>query len=131
MAGDGDPLTHASVSLKHRHMSDRYRSYAFTLLKLVSENLDSIDGILSRSMPNWRLERLAAVDRNILRIGSAELLYVAEVPGKVAIHEAIRLSEKYASAESPAFINGVLDAIYRETRDAVSSSETRRLDSPG
>ena len=81
-------------------------------------------------MPNWRLDRLATVDRNILRIGAAELRFVKEVPAKVAIHEAIRLAEKYGSADSPGFVNGVLDAVHREPSAQSSASEARSADHP-
>ncbi len=60
------------------------------------------------------MERLAAIDRNILRIGVAELLYVEKIPGKVAITEAIHLAERYGSDDSGAFVNGVLDSVYQE-----------------
>ncbi len=64
-------------------------------------------------MPNWRLERLSAIDRNILRIGTVEILAMPDVPPAVAIHEAVRLAERYGSADSPRFVNGVLDAVSR------------------
>jgi N utilization substance protein B len=64
-------------------------------------------------MPNWRLDRLSAIDRNILRIGTVEMLRVRDVPPRVAIHEAIRLAERYGSEDSPGFVNGVLDAVSR------------------
>jgi N utilization substance protein B len=129
--GEGDPLSNAAKAMQGRRMSDRYRPYVQSLLTLVSEHLEQIDATLLRNMPNWRLERLAVVDRNILRIGSAELLFAADVPAKVAIHEAIRLAERYGSAESPGFINGVLDAVYRELEGQASAPEAQPLDAPG
>ena len=129
--GEGDPLDHALRELERRSMSERYRPYVQTLLRVVGEHVGEIDATLSRNMPNWRLDRVAAVDRNILRIGVGELLFVDEVPGKVAIHEAIRLAEKYGSGESPGFINGVLDAIYREIEGKASAAEAQPLDAPG
>lgn len=112
-------------------MAPRYRPYVELLLSLVGEHRRQIDTMLTRNMPNWRLERLAAVDRNILRIGTAELVFVEDVPAKVAIHEAIRLAEKYGSAESPGFINGVLDAVYRDLSGRTSDTEAQSLDTPG
>jgi len=111
----GDLVAFAEQTLAHRRVADRYRPYIDRLLSVVSEHGDRIDEVLRERMPNWRLERLAAIDRNILRIGAAELLYVDDVPGKVAIHEAIRLAEKYGGKESPRFVNGVLDAVYQDT----------------
>lgn len=105
---------HAREALSRRRVSDRYLPHIGRLLELLDEHLPEIDRTLQEVMPNWRLERLAYIDRNILRIGSAEILYLDDVPGKVAIHESIQLAEKYGSDESPRFVNGVLDAVYRE-----------------
>jgi len=102
-------------ALSRRRVADRYLPYLHRLLTILGEHGDRIDETLQERMPNWRVERLAAIDRNILRIGAAELLYVDDVPGKVAIHEAIRLAEKYGGKESPRFVNGVLDAVYQDT----------------
>lgn len=99
---------------ERRRVSDRYRPHIDRLLGLLEEHLDEIDDTLRDVMPNWRLERLATIDRNVLRIGAAELLYADEIPGKVAISEGIKLAEKYGGRESPGFVNGVLDAVYRE-----------------
>ncbi|HKK08410.1 MAG TPA: transcription antitermination factor NusB [Gemmatimonadota bacterium] len=110
-----DLVPFAEEALARRRVADRYRPYIDRLLAVLSEHGERVDEVLRERMPNWRLERLAAIDRNILRIGAAELLYVDDVPGKVAIHEAIRLAEKYGGKESPRFVNGVLDAVYQDT----------------
>jgi len=112
---EGGLVDFAEDALSRRRVADRYRPYLHRLLTVLGEHGDRIDETLRERMPNWRLERLAAIDRNILRIGAAELLYVEDVPGKVAIHEAIRLAEKYGGKESPRFVNGVLDAVYQDT----------------
>lgn len=113
LAGDGGFREHARRSLARRRVSDRYRPYVERLLELLDERMGEVDQVLRESIPNWRLERLAVIDRNVLRIGAVELLHVDDVPGKVAISEAIKLAEKYGSDESPRFVNGVLDAVYR------------------
>jgi N utilization substance protein B len=116
VSGEGRGLLEYSAgALEHRRVSDRYRPYLDRLLAVAERHGSTIDATLQAHMPNWRLERLSAVDRNILRIGVSELLFVDEVPGKVAIHEAIRLAEKYGGKESPRFVNGVLDAVYQDT----------------
>lgn len=81
------------------------------LLKLVRDNLNEIDTIIQRILQNWDFSRLAIVDKNILRLGIAEIKYVPETPIKVAIDEAIELAKKYGSADSGRFVNGVLDAV--------------------
>ncbi len=73
-----------------------------------------IDSIISRFSKSWKLERMAAVDRNILRLGIFELCYLDEIPPKVAINEAVELAKKFGDANSAGFVNGILDSVYRE-----------------
>lgn len=103
-----------SAALRHRRVSPRYLPYVKRLVARLEAHLGEIDAVLQSHIPNWRLERLAAIDRNILRLGVTELRYIEEIPGKVAITEAIRLAERYGSDDSGSFVNGVLDAVYRE-----------------
>jgi N utilization substance protein B len=70
-----------------------------------------IDRKLSKAAENWRLVRMAAVDRNVLRLGAYELLHTPDTPPNVALDEAIELARRYGSADSPAFVNGVLDRL--------------------
>lgn len=105
----------AEKALAHRLVSPRYRPYMDQLIAVLDAKSVQIDAVLEEHIPNWRLERLAAIDRNILRIGVAELLFVEKIPGKVAITEAIHLAERYGGDDSSAFVNGVLDSVYRET----------------
>jgi N utilization substance protein B len=70
-----------------------------------------IDKRLAEAAENWRLPRMAAVDRNVLRLGSFELLYSTETPPAVVLDEAINLARRYGAADSPAFVNGVLDKL--------------------
>ena len=115
MTGSDLPLTeYAERALARRRVADRYRPHIGRLLEVLEDRLPRVDRVLRELMPNWRLERLAVVDRNVLRIGAAEILYVDEVPGKVAISEGVSLAEKYGGKESPRFVNGVLDAVFRE-----------------
>lgn len=111
--GEEGLVAHAARALVHRRMAPRYRHHVDRILSLIASNREAIDLLLEETMPNWKLERLNAIDRNILRIGIAELLYAEDVPPKVAIHEAIRLAGRYGSAESPRFVNGVLDAVHQ------------------
>lgn len=94
-------------------VSPHNRAYAEVLVRLVAANLARIDRALDESLTNWRLERLAAIDRNVLRLGVAEMLYVDDVSPRITIREMVQLAEKYGTAESPRFVNGVLDAVMR------------------
>jgi transcription antitermination factor NusB len=95
-------------------IAPRNRLYAEVLVRLAGRHLPEVDRILQRNLTNWSLRRLAMVDRNILRLGVVEMLYVDDVPPRVTIREMIRLAERYGTPESPRFINGVLDGVMRE-----------------
>lgn len=112
-AGEGTLGEWAGEALEGRRLSPRYRPYVRRLLEALEQYLPDCDDAIELSMPNWRLDRLSVIDRNILRIGTVEMLRVQDVPPRVAIHEAIRLAERYGSEDSPGFVNGVLDAVSR------------------
>lgn len=87
--------------------------YIRALLTLLDEHIDEIDRTLRRYLDNWSLDRLSRIDRAVLRLGAVELLHRDDIPPKVAIQEAIHLAEAYGGDESPRFVNGVLDALYK------------------
>lgn len=89
--------------------------FCLTLYDGVVSNLAEIDQKLAGSAENWRLPRMSTVDRNVLRLGAFELLYGKDAPTGVAFDEAIELARRYGSADSPAFVNGVLDRLRRES----------------
>ncbi len=93
------------------------RLYAGTLT-----HRTEIDGRLAAVAENWSVERMAAVDRNILRLGAYELLFTPETPPKVVIDESIELAKRFGSAESPAFVNGILDKL-ASSRDAKETTQ--------
>jgi transcription antitermination protein NusB len=90
--------------------------FAWKILKGVVEHLKNIDNVITKAAPEWPLDKIAIIDRNILRIGLYELLYAdpEEVPPKVAINESIELAKNYGGPNAARFINGVLGTIYRE-----------------
>ena len=94
-------------------ISPRNRVYADVLVRLVAKNLEKIDRLLRAHLTNWSIDRLSVIDRNILRLGIAELSFVDDVPPKVTIREMMHLAERYSTPESPRFVNGVLDAAMR------------------
>lgn len=99
-------------------ISPEYRFYADALVRILARQRAEVDAALQRNLTNWSLKRLSAIDRNILRLGAAEILFVDDVPARVSIREALRLAEHYGSPESPRFVNGVLDAVMREAEAA-------------
>jgi N utilization substance protein B len=101
-----------------RFVRDRLRDPALEPFTLglydgVNAQGEDIDRRLSEAAENWRLSRMAAVDRNVLRLGAYELLSTPETPANVALDEAIELARRYGSEGSPAFVNGVLDKLRR------------------
>ena len=89
--------------------------FGWKILEGVIAHRDDIDAIIAKAAPEWPLEKIAIIDRNILRIGLYEFLYAdpEEVPSKVAINEAIELAKNYGGPNSSKFVNGVLGTVYK------------------
>ena len=79
----------------------------------VTENIKKIDKVITECTKNWQLGRMAVIDRNILRFGAYELLFLADVPPKVSINEAIDIAKRYGDKDSGKFVNGILDNIHK------------------
>lgn len=91
--------------------SEESRLFAEKLFRLTCEHLKKIDGEISRVAQNWQLNRMAVIDRNILRFGACELLFIGDIPPKVTINEAVNIAKKYSQEDSGKFVNGILDKI--------------------
>lgn len=106
-----------ALRLYFAHLSEtaepKVRAFAEQLVQGVFSHLDEIDRTIRQYSQNWRLERMARVDRNILRLASFELLFSTEVPKEVVLDEGIELAKRFGTEESASFINGVLDRIGR------------------
>jgi N utilization substance protein B len=87
------------------------RAFADEVVQGVSADLDRVDEAIRKASTNWRLERMARVDRNVLRLGAWELLQKSAVPRAVILDEAVELAKRYGSEDSGAFVNGVLDRL--------------------
>ena len=90
------------------------RDYADSLVRGVAANLKRLDELIRKASTNWRLERMARVDRNLLRMSAYELLEQVSVPRAVVLDEAVELAKLFGSEDSGAFVNGVLDRIAEE-----------------
>jgi N utilization substance protein B len=88
--------------------------FARALVSGTVEHVEKIDALIQRHAEHWRLDRMAVVDRNLLRLAVQEFLYDVETPKTVVINEAIEIARRFSSQESPQFINGILDSIKRE-----------------
>lgn len=87
------------------------RPYADAIVRGVAEHVAAIDAKITAASQNWRLERMSRVDRNLLRLGTWELMHKPDVPGAVILDEAVELAKSFGTEESSAFVNGVLDRI--------------------
>ncbi|MFA4828200.1 MAG: transcription antitermination factor NusB [Thermodesulfovibrionales bacterium] len=115
--GDKD---HRKNNLK-QFLSDKendpeVKKFASEIIDGTLSMLDEIDSVIKKAAENWVLERMAAVDRNILRFAVYELLQRKDIPPAVTINEAIEIAKKYSTLESAAFINGILDKIAQKAK---------------
>lgn len=95
------------------------QQFAQSLVAAAVERASEIDQLITASSRNWRLDRMSRVDRNILRLGTCELLAFRDVPVRVVINEAVELAKRFGTAESAAFVNGVLDRVASSAGRAV------------
>lgn len=107
--------------------------FAWKILEGITGHIKDIDNVITKAAPEWPLDKIAVIDRNILRIGLYELLYADrnEVPPKVAINEGIELAKNYGGPNAPRFVNGVLGTIYRELGDRSEADASPKSEKAG
>ncbi len=106
-------------------IEDDVRGFADDIFRIGMEHSEDIDSIIEKHAEHWRMERMAAVDRNLLRTAVAEFIGFPQTPKPVIINEALEIARKYSSPESVQFINGVLDSVAKEM-DAARPKQQRR-----
>ena len=99
---------------EHAGTSADVRGFAEDLFRVATDRLAEIDKLIEGHAEHWRMERMAAVDRNLLRAGVAEFLAYPETPRAVVINESLEIARKFSSLESVQFVNGVLDSVAKE-----------------
>ena len=104
------------AALAQSHLQGKNRDFAEEAVRGVWAHRALLDGRLSALATDWAMDRQAAVDRNILRLGAYELLYLPDSPVAAVVNEAVELAKKYSTAESGGFVNGVLGALARQPR---------------
>ena len=104
------------LSSKPLSPDDPSLAFARQLIEGVINHLDEIDAEIGKLAKNWRLDRMASVDRNILRLGTYELMYCPDIPPQVAINEAIELAKRFGTEDSASFVNGILDALMKKIK---------------
>ena len=103
-------------TVERRGSTDETVEYAARVISNIIESREELDKMIEESLENWKLERVAAVDRIILQIALAELIYCREVPVGVIINEAIEIAHKFSSKKAGSFVNGILDKLAKEIR---------------
>ncbi len=96
---------------KQCHASEDVKTFAEQLVGGVLEHKKDLDALIGKYATNWKVSRMQIVDRNILRIGTYELLYLDEMPAKVTVNEAIELAKDFGDEDAAKFVNGVLDKV--------------------
>ncbi len=112
--------------IKEMSVAEEDRAFVFELVEGVASRADEIDQIIVKHAPEWPIEQIPPVDRNVLRVGIFELMFLKQVPPKVAINEAVELGKTFGGESSGKFVNGVLGAIYKEMGlDVEEEKETK------
>ena len=95
---------------------DEVRQFSEKLLEGTLRNLKELDMLIESVSTNWKLSRMASVDRNLLRQAAFELVYLEDIPSSVTINEAVEIAKKFGTEESASFINGILDKIAKDKK---------------
>jgi N utilization substance protein B len=123
----GEPVESALAAYaRGRRLPADVVAFAERLVRGAGARRAEIDVLIARSAEHWRLERMPVVDRNLLRLATFELLQGADAPPAVVIDEAIELAKRFGDADSPAFVNGVLDDVRRRIEAGEAAAAARR-----
>ena len=110
-----EPVTELDLFwVEDKEIAPPVNDFALQLVSGAIKHQEQIDKKISGFAANWELKRMAAVDRNVLRLAAFELLYLEDIPAKVSINEAVDLAKKYSGEEAGKFVNGILDSIKKD-----------------
>jgi N utilization substance protein B len=110
----GDLDEQIKLFLERNSSQEDVENFMKELVVSLIDKMEEIDEIIQKFSDHWVLDRMTVIDRNILRMGTCELLFNFSTPPKVVINEAIEIAKKYGNEDSPEFINGILDKVYNE-----------------
>ncbi len=113
---EGDLDEQIKLFLERNSSQEDVETFMKELVVSLINKMEEIDEIIQKFSDHWVIDRMTVIDRNILRIGTCELLFIFSTPPKVVINEAIDIAKKYGNEDSPEFINGILDKVYNEIR---------------
>ena len=112
---EGDLDEQINLFLVRNSSPEDVENFMKELVVSLIDKMEEIDEIIQKFSAQWILDRMTLIDRNILRMGTCELLFNFSTPPKVVINEAIDIAKKYGNEDSPEFVNGILDKVYNET----------------
>jgi N utilization substance protein B len=126
-----NPIEKVIEEIEQEDADPTVQDFACALLRKTAHHHQELDEVISKAVQNWKFERIAVLDRLILRQSLCELMYFEEIPPKVTINEAIDLAKKFSTAESGRFVNGILDALLKKlkTEDRISKTGRGLVDS--
>ena len=125
-----DPAALAGAYWEHQRTARTVKEYGTWLVDQILARREEIDEAVQSAAKNWRLGRMAVVDRNILRIAVCELLYEPTLVPAIVINEAIEIAKKYSGRESAVFVNGVLDAVGKRLKEKAGGPGGKQRESP-
>tara|TARA_Y100000768_G_scaffold64396_1_gene44443 strand:+ start:8847 stop:9287 length:441 start_codon:yes stop_codon:yes gene_type:complete len=122
MTNQDGSLVHNNINIDNslNEQSDDVASYSKKIVNTCVENIKDIDSLITSKSANWDINRIAFIDKIIIRLALTEMIYFDEVPPKVSIVEAVEISKEFSTKDSSSFINGILDSIYNENNMAAS-----------
>ncbi len=118
-----DPLEALSGAFSGGEYDEDTREFARRLLLGAIQHREHIDGVIAKHAREWTLDRMANVDRNVLRLAVYEILYLPDVPPGVSVDEAVEMVKKYSTAESGRFVNGILGGLVRNLDDEMTGTD--------
>lgn len=129
------PAEGIKIFFRSHRIAVNSKAFVTQLVEGTAAHLPQIDELIAKHAANWSLERMAMVDRNILRLALFEILFFDETPPKVAINEAVELAKRFGSFESGKFVNGILDSIHKaqasgEASDSRSHKSEQKVPAP-
>jgi len=113
-----NPDSELNSFCERANVSEEIQAFTKILIKNIFFHKKEVDGLLKKISANWVPDRMAMIDKNILRLGICELLFDSTTPSKVVINEAVEIAKKFGTEESPDFINGILDKVYKDSKVA-------------
>jgi transcription antitermination protein NusB len=122
MGKQGPELVRKTFWAERSNVDEEVRAFAEDLFRVAHEKSGEIDGLIEKHTQHWRMDRMAAVDRNILREAVAEFLGYPQTPRAVVINEALEIARKFSTRESVQFINGVLDSVGKELGEGAAAA---------